>query len=358
VTSRRFRKEYRSTIRDLGAGGTIDHAIFYCRLPDRSLLDTIEFYSEDLRTLRQLARSVSICTSLRELRRAEDGLLWAWWHASAAPAVLYWRSRGLPSVVTGAVDLSNPLETRRRHQIKRALTYLVARTACVNVAISDYEAADLRRLAHDACVITLQPGVDCNYFAPQTLSDFPSLVTIAQMNGPSIHRKGIDRALQVFELVRQRVPGAQLTIVGPVRTDGEAWLEQQGVSSRFGVTVAGQVSREEKKSILGSAWVYVQLSRYEGFGLAVAEAMASGATPIVTRVGSLPEVVGQPSLVFDYEPATIAEAICHHIRRRPDSQERLSVRQQSMKFASETRLCRLREALTLVAGPSPDRSTP
>ena len=40
------------------------------------------------------------------------------------------------------------------------------------------------------------------------------------------------------------------------------------------------------------AAVYVQASRHEGFGLAVAEAMLAGCVPVVMNVTAMPEVVG------------------------------------------------------------------
>jgi hypothetical protein len=58
------------------------------------------------------------------------------------------------------------------------------------------------------------------------------------------------------------------------------------------VEFLGFVSDEELFSLYARASVYVQASMHEGFGLSVAEAMSAGCIPVVTRAGSLPEVVG------------------------------------------------------------------
>ena len=334
----------------IAEGSRIDHAIFYCKLSDVSLLETLEFYSEDLRLLRELADEVTICTSLRSLVRARPGLLWAWWHSTSLPAIALWRLRRRSVVATGAVDLTNPVEPSTRHRIKRPLTKAAARLAHINLAISDYERSDLERLSPRLIARTLYPGVDCSYFRPAEPSHTPSVTVVAQVNGPSIHRKGLDRLIESFVEVRRRIPEARLVVVGPVKPDGVNWIESMRQASRLdGVEFAGFVDRERKRDLVASSWAYVQPSRYEGFGLAVAEAMACGVRPIVTDVGSLPEVVGSIGTVCDPNASALAESICDALKEKPTPDDQENVASEALRFTSASRTERFRRLIADVA---------
>ncbi len=61
----------------------------------------------------------------------------------------------------------------------------------------------------------------------------------------------------------------------------------------------GVVSNQDLAAIYNLATVFVQPSRYEGFGLPVVEAMASGCPVLSSGKGSLPEITGKASLVFN-----------------------------------------------------------
>ena len=69
----------------------------------------------------------------------------------------------------------------------------------------------------------------------------------------------------------------------------------------------GWLSDEELEDLYRRASVYVQASRHEGFGLAVAEAMLAGCVPVVMDVTAMPEVVGEAGvLVHSQDPADVA----------------------------------------------------
>ena len=335
---------------DISSGTRLEHATFYCRLRDATLLDTLEFYSEDLRLLREIADEVTVCTKFRSLIRAKPGLLWVWWHASALPAIVFWRLMRRPVVATGAVDLSNSVESSVRHRLKRRLTYLAARLSHVNVSISEYERLDLTQLSKKLTVRTLYPGVDCSYFRPTDVSDTPLATVVAQVNGPSIQRKGLDRLIEAFVDVRRRIPGARLVVIGPIKPDGTRWIESFKPSDLEGVEFVGYVERDRKRDLVSSSWVYVQPSRYEGFGLAVAEATACGVKPIVTSVGSLPEVVGSVGVISGGSAASLADSICDALASRPTTETQVAIAHEALRFASATRTDRFRRLIGELVG--------
>ncbi len=64
--------------------------------------------------------------------------------------------------------------------------------------------------------------------------------------------------------------------------------------------------------------MYVQASRHEGFGLAVAEAMLAGCVPVVMDVTAMPEVVdGAGVLISSQEPEAVAAGVREALARGP-----------------------------------------
>ena len=66
---------------------------------------------------------------------------------------------------------------------------------------------------------------------------------------------------------------------------------------RDGVEYLGRVSDDELVELYRGAAVYVDTSRYEGFGYQVLEAMACGTPVLATGGTSIPEIVGDAGVV-------------------------------------------------------------
>jgi glycosyltransferase involved in cell wall biosynthesis len=134
--------------------------------------------------------------------------------------------------------------------------------------------------------------------------------------GGEWHRKGGDVLLDALQRVRERVPEARLRIVGTTEAS----------EGHRGVEVVGRVdNREQLAGIYRSAAVYCLPSRFEPYGLSIAEAMVYGLPCVVTRVGALDEVVldGQTGLVVPPEdPEALAGAL-EQILSDPALAERL-----------------------------------
>jgi glycosyltransferase involved in cell wall biosynthesis len=84
-----------------------------------------------------------------------------------------------------------------------------------------------------------------------------------------------DHAIRAFKIVKEEIPNAELWVIGdgPYKKD----LERIAVD---GVKFFGGLSNEHRRRLLARAWVLVNPSVREGFGLNVLEANALG-TPCV-----------------------------------------------------------------------------
>jgi glycosyltransferase involved in cell wall biosynthesis len=105
--------------------------------------------------------------------------------------------------------------------------------------------------------------------------------------------------------------GLRLVLVGP---DKGAERDARNAVSRLGlngrVEFAGHVAKDELARLYRGAEALVFPSRYEGFGLPVVEAMASGTPVVATAAGALPEVAGEAAILVDpADPVALAGGI-------------------------------------------------
>jgi glycosyltransferase involved in cell wall biosynthesis len=108
------------------------------------------------------------------------------------------------------------------------------------------------------------------------------------------------------------VDGAlKLVVVGPEKRGGDevrSAVRRLGLEQR--VELAGHVERDELASLYRGAACLVFPSRYEGFGLPVLEAMASGTPVVAASAGAVPEVAGDAAILVEPgDPAAIAAGI-------------------------------------------------
>ena len=129
------------------------------------------------------------------------------------------------------------------------------------------------------------------------------VVTVGSVNRSNLHRKGLEPFVRAARLVSD----ASFVVVGRYCDDALTYLRSFAPPN---VRFTGWVSDEELCDYLARARVYVQASRHEAFGLAVAEAMLYECVPVVTRAGSLPEVVGEAGVVIESpDPASVADGV-------------------------------------------------
>jgi glycosyltransferase involved in cell wall biosynthesis len=230
-------------------------------------------------------------------------------HALGYALPLAWRG---PSAIT-ICDLSfvrYPSLFNRSNAIYLAtLARLSARKATAVLTISESTRQDVMKLFHvpgerittTYCGVSdrFRPAAEPELEALRAQYDLPNdfLLYIGTLEP----RKNLAGLVKAYAAYRNEVSQPMPLILGGGRgwKDQEIFdlVEQLGLKEQ--VRFPGYIPGEDLPSWYSAATAFIYPSRYEGFGLPVAEAMACGTPTITTSVSSLPEVVGDAGLLVD-----------------------------------------------------------
>ena len=205
-----------------------------------------------------------------------------------------------PPAATTVLDLQHELLpqffSRAELAYRRAVYGATIRRSRLVLTISEHARATLieRYALAPERVRAIHLAVDHNRFTPDaTLAREPFLLYPANRWPHKNH----DRLFAAFALVRRERPELRLVLTGS---------GHEGQPVPDGVAARGRVSAEELVRLYRTAAALVFPSLYEGFGMPLLEAMATGCPVACSDAGSLPEVAGDAALLFD---PTSAEAI-------------------------------------------------
>ncbi len=121
--------------------------------------------------------------------------------------------------------------------------------------------------------------------------------------------KGLPALISAHRKLSKRFPELGLVICGKPdkQNPSVSQLVEFAKHDNPKVITPGFVSDEDLQAIYSAATVYVHPSWYEGFGIMILEAFASGVPVVTSNTSSLPEVVGDAGLLVD--PRNVEEII-------------------------------------------------
>lgn len=195
-----------------------------------------------------------------------------------------------PAVVT-IHDLSferkPELMTTFDRAVFRTLVPRAARRAARILTVSERTRADLRELyaVPDERIVVTPNGVDPAFRPSDSVSQAPFVLAVGAVQ---------ERKNPLAALAAADAAGLPLVWAGPAK-DEELAQELE----RRGARVTGYVPQRELADLYREAAVVIQASRYEGFGLPVLEAMASGTPVVAVPEPALREVAGDAAIWAD-----------------------------------------------------------
>ena len=176
-----------------------------------------------------------------------------------------------------------------------------------------------------AHIVVAPPGVDQ---APMARGNVDGVVQLLSV-GAVVPRKGYD--VLVASLATLSELPWHLSIAGNLRADPEAAaaLEKDIARFRLGarITLLGAVPQTRLAELYANADVFVLASRFEGYGIAYAEAIARGLPVIGTTAGAIPDTVPADAgiLVSPNDELALARAL-HRVIAEPDERAKLAAR--------------------------------
>jgi len=179
-----------------------------------------------------------------------------------------------------------------------------------------------------------------NCFQPSMLCGSKSTPPYILFTGGFDYRKNMERALEAFSQMIALGKGdnmiSNLELVIVCAYSLEAKAEYKKLACKLGVenrlVLTGYVDDYELQKLYQECEVFFFPSLYEGFGLPVLEAMASGAPVVTSKVSSLPEVGGEYAYYCDpYDIENMAQTLLKTLTEYNSFNQR--IRKERISFA-------------------------
>jgi glycosyltransferase involved in cell wall biosynthesis len=127
-----------------------------------------------------------------------------------------------------------------------------------------------------------------------------------------------DRFISIVASVTERIPGVTAIVIGDGPDKEDLVRQSQMIGVEDKITFVGK--REDVPELLSRSKVYVLTSRWEGLSIAMIEAMANGAVPVVSDVGDLRDLVCHGAngfVVAEDAIDTFSDIIVHLLSEEP-----------------------------------------
>lgn len=187
-----------------------------------------------------------------------------------------------------------------RHKKAVGRVKFVLNNASLILPFSNHSKEEILKISNPVKIKTLFLGVDTEKYRPGNKKRI--VTTIGNVKRTTLKRKG----LETFVRTSARMPDVKFYLIGK-QVDESAVSFLKSLSGN-NLTLTDYLEQKDLINILRQTSVYLQVSAHEGFGLALAESMSCGCIPVVTKRGSIPEVVGDEGIYVPFDDVTSTES--------------------------------------------------
>jgi glycosyltransferase involved in cell wall biosynthesis len=172
--------------------------------------------------------------------------------------------------------------------------------------------------------VVVEPGVDPEYLEDR-VSPASARGPRVAYSGSWIDRKGVSVLARVMDRVLAARPEVHFDVFGASRSPAERIRAAFSPAVRDRVVIHPSLSNRELADGLGRASVFVFPSRYEGYGIALAEALARGCAAVTTPTGLGADLAdGEEARVVGFEDDAALERAVLQLLDDPALRDRLA----------------------------------
>ncbi|MCP3168559.1 glycosyltransferase [Myxococcus qinghaiensis] len=221
---------------------------------------------------------------------------------NVTPARLF---EGFERKVAAACDAARDELLELRPHVERAFAY------------SRFSAEELVAAGY-ASVSTLPFAIDWSAFDtapdPGLLAELSDGCANVLFVGRAVPSKKVDDVLRVFTAYQRLYqPRSRLVVAGYLHRDGAYGAYLHGLKEVLGaerVLFLGRVSAAQLSACFATASAYLSMSRHEGFGVPLLEAMYRSVPVVAYGAAAVPETMGGAGLAtLSDDPAEVAELL-------------------------------------------------
>jgi len=165
--------------------------------------------------------------------------------------------------------------------------------------------------------------------------------------GRLFEAKGYPYLIEAIKILKSKYPDIKLLIIGEGEEKNKLETQIRGLNLEKNIFLLGR--KENVSNYLNASDIFVLASLWEGFGLAIVEAMACGLPVITTNVGGIPEIIKDKIsglLVNPKDFKILAQKIDYLLNLDADSKERFALKGRKIveqKFPLEKMMTKYEE---------------
>lgn len=282
--------------------------LFYASVSDKKLFNLTGFYNIDIKALELSGYRIKTTNKIFpfvQFWNYDISFLYFYKKSFFACIISYILNKKI--IFTGGIDeLSETANISKLKCIVFKLFFLlnyIFSTACNIVSLSDLNNTTklLKNFGLSPKKLKYFPhAIDMKYNQIDVLKE-NIITTICWMgNIQNVKRKGVDKSIKIFSEFLKYNKNFKFYIIGTLG-EGSIFLEEtvNNLNITKHVTFTGAIDELQKVNLLKRSKFYFQLSEYEGFGLAVIEAMLYENIIVHTGKGGMKDTIGNLGILIE-----------------------------------------------------------